>query len=450
MSELTQPVAKASDEPIRIISCLRNMGDEMMLFNTYPADGDVRFMARAQGLFEIEEIVKQHDANVVVLDNLVIPDSEAWSELQMLIHRLRHRPKGPVVTLGLCYSQEWHKAFESAGALGTMDGPLTKLNVERLSQLMATALNRAYAERARPDYIPRLSDEAMQQISGSGWKQHVITVWSTKGGVGKSFLALNIAVILGVIGDRRTLLIDADMNSGDVHTYLRLSPGKNIFALAHAYKANRRLTPAMVQQQLTPYDRNLVTLLGAHNMGMTGEETLRDEEFAKALFDVTANRMGFDFVVWDLGQNFFEPMHMVPLTNSSLNLVVATSEKAACVEMGQALDALRGQDHLDLNGARFRLVINKWDERMGLDAKEIVQRLRLPEFARVPYGRDLLVELSLNHSRPLVLDKPNDVSNGIAKAASAIYPPIQTIWQKRGGPGAPAKKRMKLFRTKSS
>jgi hypothetical protein len=135
-------------------------------------------------------------------------------------------------------------------------------------------------------------------------------------------------------------------------------------------------------------------------------------------------------------------MHLVPLRRCSLNLVVVTGEKSTALEMEMALGEMRSQRQLALDNTRFRLLINKWDDRLGLDARELVRRMGLPEFARIPYSGDLSVDLSLNQSRPLVLDAPGAVSNAVVGAVKGLYRPVEAIWEKRGGR---ARRKFRLF-----
>ena len=144
-------------------------------------------------------------------------------------------------------------------------------------------------------------------------------------------------------------------------------------------------------------------------------------------------------MVYDLGQNYHDGLHLVALQNCSLNLVIATSEKSTANEMERAVRDLR--DAVHASEIRFRLVLNKWDDRLGIDARELVERIGLPEFGRIPFDHDLKVDLSLNQSHPLVLDKPNAVSNAIIAMLSGIYRPIETQWERRSG----AKRKRGLF-----
>ena len=109
--------------------------------------------------------------------------------------------------------------------------------------------------------------------------------------------------------------------------------------------------------------------------------------------------------------------------------------------MARAVHDLR--DAVNASEVRFRLVLNKWDDRLGIDARELVERIGLPEFGRIPYGHNLEVDLSLNQSQPMVLGKPNDVSNALIAMLSGIYRPIETHWEQRGG--AKRKRRAGLF-----
>jgi pilus assembly protein CpaE len=433
------PPLDPEEDYIRVVCALTAMADEAALFAAYPAGGPgkVRLMARAQHLHDIEDAVERYHANVVIIDHQLAGGLDSGPALVSLIQRLRHRPEAPVVTFGVCYEPSWVKTFEEAGALGTLRGPLTPMEIDHLNAELPVALNKALSERLQPDYLQKFSDGAIRLIDSGAWQRHVCTFWSTKGGVGKTFLAISFGVVLGVICDRRTVIVDADMNAGDVHTYLGLSPrDRNIWRLAQIYSANgNKLTPSMVQHQMTPYNGNLSVICGAYDMALTGYDVLRGQQghdFATALLN-TLEVMGYDFVIFDLGQSFFEPLHLVPLLRSTLNLVVVTSEKAAAMEMELALANLRNQKQLNLDDKRFRLILNKWDDRMGLDARELVNRLGLPEFARVPFGQDLCVDISLNMSKPLVLDKPTPVTDAVAGAVAGLYRPVQSLWERRGG-----------------
>lgn len=78
---------------------------------------------------------------------------------------------------------------------------------------------------------------------------------------------------------------------------------------------------------------------------------------------------------------------------------------------------------------------------MGVSAREISARLGYPIFGRIPYGRDQMVDLAIQHSRPLVLERPNEVSSALVDMLTGFYRPIELVWKNQGGH---AKQKVKL------
>ena len=432
---LGMPVSASEPDYLGMVVLVNTIGDENVLYNAYPADGtgSVRLMSRARSLHALEEEAKRFRANVVLIDSEMAIDVKA---LAQVIHNLRHNREYPIITVGLCRDVQWLETFRKLGALVTITSPISPLELTKLNHELPLAFLKVTQERLGPDYHPHWSEGELSVIHSGEYHSHTISVWSSKGGVGKSFLAREIAVAFGVVANLRTLLIDADMNCGDQHTYLSLPVDRNLHGLASAYFANHppRLTPQMVEDYLVRYDGNLFVLNGLYQMSLTGSEHLRGargEQFANALMDVLP-QMGFTYVVYDLGQNYHDGLHLVALQRCTLNLVVATSEKATANEMIGAVRELR--DAVHASEVRFRLVLNMWDDRLGLDARELAENIGLSEFGRVPLDTGLGVRLSLNRSRPMVLDKPNDISNAIIAMLSGIYRPIEKHWERRGGP----------------
>jgi flagellar biosynthesis protein FlhG len=74
---------------------------------------------------------------------------------------------------------------------------------------------------------------------------HVITVTSGKGGVGKSTVALNLAIAMADKGVR-VLLLDADANLGSIDIMLGVSPR---FRLSHVLRGEQEIEDVL----LTPY-----------------------------------------------------------------------------------------------------------------------------------------------------------------------------------------------------
>jgi len=73
--------------------------------------------------------------------------------------------------------------------------------------------------------------------SATNMQSRVITVFGTKGGIGKTTISVNLAVLLAQMG-KKTAIIDTDLQFGDVNVFLDLDPKDTIAELAQDRNAS--------------------------------------------------------------------------------------------------------------------------------------------------------------------------------------------------------------------
>ncbi|MGZ4786217.1 MAG: AAA family ATPase, partial [Acidimicrobiales bacterium] len=98
------------------------------------------------------------------------------------------------------------------------------------------------------------------EIDGDGDVGRVITVFSTKGGAGKSVVATNLAVVLAKRSERPVVLVDADLQFGDVAVMLKLSPQHTV---VDAVSALDKLDLPLLQSLLITHEPSGVLVLPA-------------------------------------------------------------------------------------------------------------------------------------------------------------------------------------------
>ncbi len=365
-------------------------------------------------------------ADVVLLD----PSLSGYG-VELVQRLLLFEPK-PIITIGAIPTMgDWAQSLSSAGAKGHINTPLDGQQISKLLAMIPALLKQAWAERASPKYIPRLDARLTQIIDKGGWQRATISVWSPKGGVGKTFLAVNLACALGIVANRKTVIVDADMNAGNVHTHLRLNKVKNIFALATTFAAyHNHLTAEMIEEHLTRYRGNLFVLVGIPTMSVAGEAPLAGRQgglLLESLIGALREMLSFDFIVIDLGQSYHNAVHLATLEMSDQNLLVVTPEVPAVLDLKNALPPLEKVVRV-IDPARFKLVLNRYNEELGVTRKDILKALQLPEFAAVPDG-GTEVSLSINRHEPIVLaGKRNPLSDALIGMSQGFYPYLREIW----------------------
>jgi pilus assembly protein CpaE len=80
----------------------------------------------------------------------------------------------------------------------------------------------------------RKASHARRQLQTAAHRGRVITVFSPKGGTGKTVVSTNLAVTLAKNEGKRTLLLDLDLQFGDAAIMLGLEPTKTIYDLVVA------------------------------------------------------------------------------------------------------------------------------------------------------------------------------------------------------------------------
>src|SRR4029079_12232525 len=93
---------------------------------------------------------------------------------------------------------------------------------------------------------------------GGGPRAKLVTVFSAKGGCGKTTLATNLAAALADRGRREVCLVDLDLAFGDVAIALQLFPAHTI---ADAVPLFESLDAQAVMSLLTPHSPGLTTLV---------------------------------------------------------------------------------------------------------------------------------------------------------------------------------------------
>lgn len=388
----------------------------------------------------VHNLAVEHEADVVLLSP-EIPNFQAD-----VIRELFHYPDRPILTIALVpEAGDWAISMEKAGAVGHLTTPVTTSKLGDLAKLVSVKTREAFKFRASDSYIPQLSPDVARVVDRGGWQRTSIAVWSMAGGVGKTTLAVNMAVALGDTAGKRTLLVDADMNKGDAHLLLldaeriRAYEAQNIYALAKHNQVTGQLTWADVERFLTPYTRRgqktgLSLLMGLPQTWMAAEPCLEGEAgeaFTFKLLEVA--RPHFDFIVFDLGQTYNDPVHLAVLGRVDLIFVVVNSTVTSLNACHKGLAGLRDAGVLDPD--RIRVVVNKYHPSHGIGRREVQKALDgLPTFAEIGMDTNHTVTIAMNDADPVVTGNPkSEVARDIVELAATLYPPLTDIRRLQAG-----------------
>jgi pilus assembly protein CpaE len=279
---------------------------------------------------------------------------------------------------------------------------------------------------ARADSVARHMRENISPVIDLTDARHrVVTVHSSKGGVGKSFVASNLAVLLAQRGND-VVLVDLDLQSGDLALMLQLHPRRTLY---DATRESERLDEAEVRGYLTRHPASGLSLLAAPTEpGLA--ETITAESVQSVL---RVLKSAFQYVVIDTPPLFTD--HVLAAIDETDVLVSVTAMDVPSIKNLRV--SLQTFELLGVRPERMALVLNRADSKVGLSVGEVEKALRATVDVCIPSSRD--VPLSVNRGNPIALDAPKSaVTSALTKIAELVDevgklpPPRRSIASKLG------------------
>jgi pilus assembly protein CpaE len=251
----------------------------------------------------------------------------------------------------------------------------------------------------------------------------MIVVLGPKGGTGKTVTASNLAVSLAK-GGGKVVVVDLDLQFGDVGLALGLTPDKTIYDLA---KSGGSLDAEKIDGYLVSHPSGVRVLMAPTRPDHASVITV---EFLREVYAIL--RSANDYVIVDTPPGFTAE-------------VIASVDSSSGVCMVGTLDALSlkntklGLETLELmgySGDRVRLVLNRAGTRVGITNDDAAAIIGRPPDVMIPSDRD--IPSLVNQGLPIVLAKDRSEA---ARALTALAASFSTA---DGAPSANGRRR--LFR----
>jgi pilus assembly protein CpaE len=358
-----------------------------------------------EGLDGLREGLEQHAEIELVGSNDGVADSAsvlAGGHLEVVLHATES-PRLPL--------------DELAAIREHTPAPVIVVASNASSELLGEALE---ADVADVLPIPQMTENvvfAIRKASRSGGRPaaapsrrgRIVTVFSPKGGTGKTVLSTNLAAAFAKEQGKRTLLVDLDLQFGDTAIMLGLEPEKTIhdFVVAPGQLDSEKLAGYVTKHAsgldilpapVRPEDAELVT-----------------EAKLSRLLEVA--RESYDMIVVDTSPFFYGPM-LVTLDRTDELLLVCGLEVTTLKNVRLALQTL---ELLSFPAKRVGVVLNRANSKVGMKRSEVEAALETKVRFEVPSDRS--VPLCVNRGNPAVLNESgSSFSKAVREMAKALVP----------------------------
>ncbi|MHA7178748.1 AAA family ATPase [Arthrobacter sp. MDB2-24] len=261
-----------------------------------------------------------------------------------------------------------------------------------LSPLADVASIRAQLERACQAFATRQRSDA--QLPGQQQSGLVIGVFSPKGGVGKTTISTNLAVGLGKLAPMSVVIVDLDLQFGDVASGLYLNPE---YSVLDAVSGAATQDTMVLKAFLTAHPSGIYALCGPRNPA--DADRISPEQITRLIQQLA---LEFRYVVVDTGPGLTEPS-LAALEQCTDAVWVTGMDVPSVRGLRTGLDVL---NQLNLLPETRHVVVNFADTKTGLSVQDIEATLAAPVDVSIPRSRGLT--LSTNRGIPLLQDKVRD------------------------------------------
>ena len=358
----------------------------------FEADMDVVGTARngKEGI----SLTKDTQPNVVIMD-INMPDMDGIAATEAV---LQVAPRAQVAILSVQSESDYIRRAMLAGARAFLTKPPSAdelvATIRKLFSLKPTGLlNGVVVDTGKEKRLRR--------------EGKIISVYSPKGGTGKTTLACNLAMVLQT-EDTPSALVDASLQYGDVAVFLNLQAKNDVADLA---------------SQADEIDGDLVENVAvAHASGLrvfaapaTPEKS--DKVHADKLEKVLRFLAGlYQYVVVDT-QSGLNDLTLSTLDASDLVILVATPDIPSIKNVRLFYDVLEAMGY---PAAKVLLVMNRVDKRYGITAEAIADNLKQPVVSQIPLDERTLIPAT-NQGQPFMTgDRSRPIARSVLELAQTV------------------------------
>ncbi|WP_053361544.1 AAA family ATPase [Bacillus sp. FJAT-27251] len=256
-------------------------------------------------------------------------------------------------------------------------------------------------------YMEHRAEKSSGQPAFIKGKSRVIAVSGPKGGVGKTSLAVNLAIASAKKG-KRVAVIDAHIQFGDIAMYFNEKPKRTIYEWVK--EAYGRSTYS-IDQYMMKHDSG-VSFLAAPPRPEFFEGIT--EEHIKAAIEEAKKQ--FDIVFIDL-PGYLSEIHISCLDSADDILLLFTNDISVLRTTKLYLETLETINLKD----KVKLILNMHSKKQGLELKKVEEIFDLKIHATLP-KQEKIAASAISTGWPFVLaDARSQLSKGVLQLSEKLY-----------------------------
>ena len=370
-------------------------------------EGDIEVVGAASSGAEAIDLAGRVSPDVVIMD-INMPDMDGIAATEQLA---RTAPTAAVIMMSVQGEADYLRRSMLAGAREFLVKPFSSDELTASIRQVHSREREKFSRMAEAA-APAPSNGSAGPSAGSNDEPGtVVAIFSPKGGVGRTTVAVNMAVAAATELGKRVVVVDGSFQFGDVGVLLNLNP------------KNKSIADLVPELEQSGHDiESMDTFVINHSAGIRVLLAPPSPEMAELITPVGVRRViealrkTHDLVVVDC-TSYFNETTIAILDSADTILTMLSLEITSIKNMRLFLEVA---EQLGYEGGKVRLVLNRADSALGIRVADVEQSIgRKVDETIVSDGRSVVY--ALNRGVPFFLsNREAQVSQDILRLAKSV------------------------------
>jgi pilus assembly protein CpaE len=225
--------------------------------------------------------------------------------------------------------------------------------------------------------------------------------YSAKGGAGTTTTATNFAIVLHRLTGKKTLIVDLDLELGEIALLLGVQPRFNFVDMVQNF---HRMDAELLASYIERHDSGVHLLSAPYQPEkaevVTGEEIRRILHFL---------RRHYDYVIVDTSKSF-SPATLAVFELSDMAFIVTNVDLASLRNLQRGLPLIKRMFGRSEN--EVKLIVNRYHSNLDISIADVERTIGLKVYRTLANDYEA-VSRSINTGKPIVLDGNSKFSHDL-------------------------------------